>query len=373
MPSFQTGGAEVQLLSLVEGLDKRRFDVTVAAFYRGKQLDEKFGRVENADIVFLGKKHEFDFLFLKKLTGLARKKRFDIVQPFNVSARFFAFLIAKSAKIPYIITTERNADLVSSALGTRVYYYLEKYTNRFCTLLVANSRAGGRFSEKRGVRADKIKIIYNGIHPEKLELYNPRATLRALNVPEKTRIVTMVARLVDQKDPFTFLNAAALVAGRLDDVTFLLVGDGPLLGALKRRVKELKMQGRFIFAGDSPYVADILSQTHVFALTSKISEGCSNAIIEAMSFGVPVVATNVGGSAEIVSHGKTGYLIRPQQTEQLAARLTAILQDEALRKKFSETAKQTARHVFSLPAMVNAYEEIYHKLVLHDNKSNRDI
>lgn len=355
----------MQLLTLVEGIDKSRFDVTVAAFYKGRQFDKKFCRVADVDIVFLGKKHELDFMFLKNLIKLIKRKQFDIIQPINVSARFFAFLIAKYLKIPYIITTERNAKLIINSFGTRVYFFFEKYTNRFCTLLIANSRAGGQFAESQGVRREKIKVIYNGIYPEKLVVSDPQAIYRSFNIPVNSRIVTMVARVIDQKDPLTYVKAAQLVAEEIKDVVFLLVGDGPLLETVRKRVKANNLQSRFICVGNSHLVADFLSQTDIFVLTSNVSEGCSNALIEAMSFGVPVVATDVGGSAEIVRNGKTGFLIKPRNPERLAEKIEELLNNETLREKMSDNAVKWAKSAYSQETMVNAYENIYTKLVFN--------
>ena len=125
IPSLQTGGAEIQLLSLVKGLDKDRYEATVAFFYNYGDLKVEFEKVPHISLVCLNKNGPLDFTFLVKLFRLVRTERFDILQAYNVSARFFGMIVAAVYRVPCKIMTERNSKPVYSSLGSRIYHFLE--------------------------------------------------------------------------------------------------------------------------------------------------------------------------------------------------------------------------------------------------------
>lgn len=358
------GGAEIQLLSLLKSIDSKKFDAVAAVFYRGHDLDDQFEKVANARIIFLDKKGGFDFKYLQKLRALIQKEKFDIIQPYNVSARFIGWIMAAGFHVPFTIQTERSARFLYTSLGSRIYQLLENRALQRASLLVANSEAGREFAISRGVKRDKTRVIYNGIDPERLLVTRNREEIcQEFGIPADASIVGMVGRIEAQKDPDAIINAAQVVLARTENVHFMLVGSGPLLLESRQIVRQKNIDGHFSFTGNQEHVADFLNAMDVFVLASKRSEGCSNAILEAMMLGKPVVATRVGGNTEVVRHDETGKLVPPQNPDALAAAILEILQDDQKRMDFGRNGQILAKEKFSIRAMASAYEKLYLGLI----------
>jgi len=364
IPSFRTGGAEIHLLSLIRGLDKSKFEVTIAAFYHGNELDEYFENVQGVRIVYLEKRGMFDFSVVKRLNRLIRQQRFHIVQCYNVSARLIGILSAKQMRVPYTIATERTAKVLYTTLGSRIYLFFEKYVIRTADLLITNSYAGRRFSITRGVNRDRIHVIYNGVDKSRLVVTRSRSdVLDEHNIPHDAFVVGMVARIQPLKDPFTFLEAARRVIRAHDRVYFILVGDGSVLHDLIAQAVDQGLAGRLIFTGRRSDVADLVNTMHLVVLTSKQVEGCSNSLLEAMSLGKAVIATRVGGNEELITHEQTGLLVEPQNPAALAESICRLYNDSVLRERLAHKGRDLIREKFSQSAMIQAHEKIYFDLI----------
>lgn len=363
IPSFGTGGAEIQLLSLVKGLDKSKFAVTVVSFFKDNELEVSFKQIPNVDIFICDKKGVLDFSCFLKLHFLAKRKKIDIIQAYNISARLIGFLIAKSARVPYFIATERTARLIYSSKGSRYYLFFEKFVNRWADVVIANSLAGREFAISRGVNPSKIKVIYNGIDNQRITHFNRDQNIRQkYNIPQNAYIVGMVARLDPYKDPFTFLKTAASICKAHQNFYFILVGGGLLLNKILDQVDELNLADRFICTGSRKDVADFIRVMDIVVLTSLLVEGCSNVILEAMSLGKPVIATNVGGNSELVKHGHTGFLIHPQKPAELEEAILILKEKTKLGAQFSKNAAELVKSKFSQKQMVAAHQDLYYKL-----------
>ena len=364
IPSLRMGGAEIQLLTLAKGLDKARFEVTVAAFYRGQALDKDFAAVENVRIVYLDKKGFWGLGYLRRFSNLLKQGDFDILQAVNVSARLIGWLLARVHRIPVTILTERTAKLLYSSPGSRFYLALEKFAMRHCSVVVANSNAGCEFVIRRGVKPEQVKIISNGIDPQRLVVTESPLRLRQrYGIPSTSVVIGMIARLEAQKDPRTLITAAQALVHRFPSVYFLLVGDGPLFSAIRQLVSILGLQNRVILTGHQSQAADYLSAMDIAVLTSREVEGCSNFLLEAMALGKPVVATNVGGNGELVRDSVTGFLVPPGDPAALRERLARLLQDAQLCRQFGHEARRFVEQNFSLQAMTRAYQELYLELL----------
>lgn len=359
IPSFKTGGAEIQLLSLVRGLDKSLFSITVAAFYKGNELDRLYENIPGIRVVYLHKGSVLNLSFLVRLLRLMRQHKFHIVQSYNISARLFGTISAKWTHVPVSIVTERTARLLHSSFGSRLYLFFEKFAMRYTDLLIANSEAGREFAVSRGIKRDRTRVIYNGIDPERLRVTRERLAVRAdFSIPPGAFFVGMIARIEPLKDPLVFIKAARTLVGKYDNIYFMLVGDGSMLDDAKKSILRFNLTGRMIVTGYRSDTANLLNAIDAFVLTSKEVEGCSNAILEALCFGKPVVATKVGGNAELVEHEKNGLLITPSDPAGLVEALLRLYRDNDFRHTLSINAKKSAEK-FTQTAMVSAHEKLY--------------
>ena len=207
---------------------------------------------------------------------------------------------------------------------------------------------------------EKVDVLYQGVDMEVYRRGDPAAAA-ALGIPAASRVVGIVANLREVKDLPLFLRAAQRVAREVPDAAFLLVGQGPLRTALGALASELGIASRVFFTDGRGAVPDYLARMSIGCLSSK-SEGFSNAILEYMAAGLPVVATAVGGNAEAVAHGETGYIVAERTPEAFAAPLVTLLRDEPLRREMGRRGLERCRSRFEIAATIRALEDYYGRL-----------
>jgi len=172
----------------------------------------------------------------------------------------------------------------------------------------------------------------------------------------------VVANLWPVKDHRTLVEAAALVRRRIPDVRFALVGDGPERGYLERRIGELGLGDAVHLLGTRYDVPAILARAAAFCLPSR-AEGLSNALMEAMAAGLPVVATDAGGNAELVQHGGTGFAVPVGGAGGMAGRLVELLSDAGRARDMGRRGRACAERELSLDRKQAAYRDLYCRLV----------
>jgi glycosyltransferase involved in cell wall biosynthesis len=229
---------------------------------------------------------------------------------------------------------------------------------------MANSQEAKRIAvEAEHLRPDKVSVIYQGVD---MSVYNKDngdpGGCDYLGIPADYRVVGMVANLRPVKDIPLFLRAASLVARECEDVVFLMAGRGEQLEELRHLAAELGLTGRIYFTEGRGQIVDYLGRMCLGCLTSQ-SEGFSNAILEYMAAGLPVVATDVGGNREAVIDGETGYLIRERTPEALAQPILQLLRDESLRATMGHAGYERCKQHFEIGKTIGALEAFYQSLV----------
>jgi glycosyltransferase involved in cell wall biosynthesis len=233
---------------------------------------------------------------------------------------------------------------------------------RPCTRLVANSKGGLRnWAEHSGLPQRLFHYIYNPFDPARLGqgCDDRPAFRRALGIPECAPVVGGVFRFEPMKDPLLWTEVARIVARKAPEAHFLLVGDGHLLGPVQARVREVGLADCVHFPGAR--VDDLLAYYQamdVFLLASR-AEGLPNVIIEAQHAGLPVVAPNVGGTAEAIASADTGTVVADRSAGALADAVIAYLKDASRRETIATMAPGLVAQRFSREVHLRAYEAVY--------------
>lgn len=216
--------------------------------------------------------------------------------------------------------------------------------------------------EEGGVVGDKIKVIYNGM-PDDCFQISDRSAAAALLAGHKTwrpdrLTVGITAGLKPVKNHVGLLNAASSVIGDVPEAQLLIVGDGPLKPHLRAAAASLGIEERTTFYGETSDTRTLLAAMDVFVLCS-FHEGMPNALLEAMAAGRAVIATKNGGCPEIVRHGRSGFLVNPEDAASMAERISRLLRSKDLRAAFGSAARDTVASKFTLERMVQEFEQLY--------------
>jgi glycosyltransferase involved in cell wall biosynthesis len=342
-----TGGAEYQLVELLRGLDRAAYDPHVIVLSEGGFWASEV-RGLGIPLTELASRGQFDLVRVVALRSALRALAPSILHTVLWSANCYGRLAAVGLGIPWVVTAERNA-----IARPRWEVVVERLLDAVTDVYVVNADAVADELVRHGLRREKMRIVHNGVRLEQFPAFqlDRRAARGALGLPPERRVVAQIGRLAPQKDYPTFLRAAALVAARVPDVDFLVVGEGPERAALEQLARSLGLHERVRWLGLRHDVPAILSAAEVMVLTSRF-EGLPNVVIEAMAAGAAVVASDVGGCRELVPSSEYGVLVAPGRVDDVAAAVGALLEDEGARQAVASAARTRVEAEFSVEAMV---------------------
>lgn len=311
-----------------------------------------------------------DALALWKLRQFIKRGQYDIVHTHSSKAGILGRWAARQAGTPLIVHTVHGwgHNERQPAWLRQLYIRLEQQVLPFTDRLIAVSPRDIEKGVQDGIgRTGDYTVIRSGIeldrfgHPQV-----PREQIRAeLGIPAKALVIGAVTRFSEQKAPLDFVEAAARVAARTENVYFVMVGDGPLRSQVEQRQTELGLTERLILTGLRRDIPELMAAFDQLALSS-LWEGLPRVIPQAMATGLPVVATAVDGNAEAVENNITGKLVPPADPEALAAAMYELITQV---QRSQLMGKQARRRVedFSATKMVADIAAEYEALIARKN------
>jgi L-malate glycosyltransferase len=368
---FAIGGTERQVVNLAHGLDRSRFDLHFACFKRwgdfladieatGEPLAEY-----RIDSLYGGKTLRQQFRFAREL----RQSRVDIVHTYGFYPNVFAIPAARLAGARAVVASIRDTGdhLTAAQRG------VQRLTCRLADAILVNAEAVKERLVEEGYGRDRITLISNGIRLSLFRSNRDDRRRRELGVPPEAPLVAVFSRLTPLKGIEYFLEAAVIVAARFPQARFAVIGedqviqDGAVVGSTYSRglaayAASLGLGDRVTFTGFRLDVPELLAEVTVSVLPS-LSEGLSNAVLESMAAGVPVVATAVGGNPEAVEDGVTGLLVPPRDVGSLARAISTLLEDRELAARLGRAGRQRVEERFSDERMVRDTENFYLSLL----------
>lgn len=353
------GGLENGVVNLVNCLSPLQFQQAVCCLDRRGEMAD---RLDPATPVFVMGRRRHSLALPFRLARLIGRWRADIVHCRNWNAWPDAAVacLLRGGRPALVWSFHGFPDSddefpLRRCVASRL---LARCTDR---LFAVCKDAAVRFAHKTEVPQARFEVLYNGVDTERFRPVLDRRALRhALGLPLDAVLILTVASLTPVKDHAALVESAARVLRQRPEqpVRFVLVGDGALRAETERRIAERGLTDHFLLVGSSDRVADYYRAADVFALPSRL-EGMSNAILEAMASGLPVVANRVGGNPELVVDGTTGLLCRPGASDDMAAALARLVSDHTLREAMSKRARARAVADFSIEAMMKRYAEFY--------------
>jgi sugar transferase (PEP-CTERM/EpsH1 system associated) len=353
---FYFAGAETGVLKLVNGFDRMRVLPSVCTGLSPDSIvdlmrtDVKLHHVPRRE-------SGNDPVWIARLVAFLTRERPDILHTHNWPTLFEGVLAGRLAGVPLIVHGEHG----TIETRPRNLWIQRQVWSRVDGVLSVSSRLRDRLAQTVGVPAERITTIRNGVDTDRFRPSDRGSARALLGLPANAFVAGTVGRLHPVKDQHSLISAIGLVRKAGIPITGLLVGDGSLRDELEQHAAREHVRDDIVFLGARADVETVLASLDVFTLSS-VSEGLSNVILEAMAAGRAVVATDVGGTDELVVDGSTGILVPPSNPTRLAEALRRLATDSSCRDRMGAAARQRAEQEFSLSRMVRRYEDYYEDL-----------
>jgi glycosyltransferase involved in cell wall biosynthesis len=355
------GGAETQLKNLALRLKQRGWSLSVVSMLPPRAYVEE---LEAAGICVYNlrmRRKLPDPRALVRLAVIVRRVRPHVVHAHMVHANLLARVTRLFVKMPVLVCTAHN--IIEGGRAREIAYRL---TDSLADLTTQVSEAGRlRYIQVGAVPSSKILYIPNGIDTARFQP-NPKArqvVRDALGCPKEAFVWLTVGRLEPVKNHLELLCAFREVAAVNPHARLLIAGQGPLQAATEQRITELGLAERVRLLGVRRDIPDLLNATDAFVLPS-LWEGMPLTLLEASATALPIVATDVGGNAEVVLEGETGYLVPVKDTEALAQAMLRVMNlSEADRSAIGQAGRAHVVQNFDLERVVDRWEALYRELL----------
>jgi glycosyltransferase involved in cell wall biosynthesis len=343
---MRVGGAEMITANIIRRLDRGRFSPELCCLkHRGELGESLSNEIPVHNNLLTGK---YDLRVWPRLTKLLRTRKIDAVITVGAGDKmFWGRLAARRVGVPVILSALHSTGW-PDGVG-RLNRMLTPITDAF--IAVAESH-GDFLAKNLKIPRGRVAAISNGVDTKRFApIPDVAAVRRELGIGPTDPVVGIVAALRPEKNHSLFLEMAHRVVQQFPAARFLIIGDGPCRDDITHRAQELKITNNVLMLGSRSDIPRVLAAMDVFALTS-IMEANPVSILEAMSVGRPVVATNVGSIYEAVTEGQTGFLVPAGDVAQLAGRVLELLSNPLKCGAMGAAARESVVNCWSIEAMV---------------------
>ena len=355
--SMEIGGSQTHLMQVLRLLDRDRFaPVLYCLTGEGVLLDAV--RALGVPVYVPRAGASFKGLGLvTRVAALARALRrghIEIVHNYLLRANLVGSIGARLARVPVVLCSKRGChwrrgfELVGAKIG-----------NALADRVMVNAAAVRDFVHgNEGCPREKMAVIPSGVDTDRFQPLPPTPFKARLGLPEEQLIVGVVTRMRVRKGVEEFIRAIGEVRQTRPQVHGVIVGEVSLDETLQNLVRSLGLDRHLSLLGRRSDMPEVLSAFDVFVLSSH-DEGMSNAILEAMAMEKPVIATDVGGTCEVVRHGHSGLLVPPKDPHALAVAVSEVLAQPARAHEMGRLGRRIVVDGFSAHAMVRQMEQLY--------------
>lgn len=347
------GGIERQLYELIRNLDKDKFEIHLVTMSPPSFYDDKI-KEQVKSLNYVIRKKKFDFLSSYKIINLIRTINPDFIHSFDLMTSILSFLAAKFSfsEVIFINGSIRNAPTFFGIKDK-----ISRSILNFSDVVIGNNIAGLKIFKQFGL--ENKFLIYNGFDFNRVPIISKSEARKKVGFESDIFYISMVAGIKKYKDHKTLLNAVRLVKN--DKIIFNVVGDGENKGKLIELAEKFGIIKYLNFMGSRSDVEYILKASDVSVLCSAKfhGEGISNSILESLACGTPVIATDNGGTKEIIENNSNGFLIECGDAEKLAEKIEFLYKNKETLTKFAEAGKKTIKEKFSLENLVSNYSNLY--------------
>jgi glycosyltransferase involved in cell wall biosynthesis len=357
--STAVGGQELAVLLHAEGLRKRGHDLRlivepyspIARMAVDKQLPVTLMTMRKASYPQA----------ILSLRGLMAQHRPAILQVNSSRDSWIGALASRLVRPrPRVLRVRHISAPLNRNLMTRLLY-----RHLFDMVVVTGGDTTRRdLVERDGLSSARVASFPIGLDVEYFRPAPPDHDLRLeLGVSKEHLLVGLISYLRSYKGHEYFVEAAGMLAAQRDDVTFIIVGEGPEEQSIRTRIERLGLAGRIRMLGFRTDLLNVFRSFDVFAIPSVEGDTIPQVLMQALAMEIPVVSTTVGSIPDVVIEGETGFVVPPRDSRALADRIARLLDDAALRRRLGAQGRSLVQRCYSLDKMLDRMEGIYHRLV----------
>ena len=353
--SFRIGGSERQALELFRNLDRSAYDPHLATASIDGPLRALVPCAMNEVQIYplVSFKDRSCLTCAVRFYRYLRQEQIDVVQCFDFYSNIFAIPIARLARVPIVLGARREESTAKTPMQRRA----QRWVYRLATGVVANADSIRDLLIKgEGIQPDRVWTIPNGLD---LDVFDVVAAQSRYRRQGHLVQLAVIANLRPEKGHGVLLDAIAGLVAHHPKFRLLIAGNGPMRGAIEAHIRRLHLEATAELVGEVHDVPAFLSSVDGVILPSIANEGFPNAVMEAMAASLPVVATDSGGTRELVVEGETGFIVPPGDVEALASRVGLLCRDGELRRKMGEAGRWRIVRQFTTQQMARRYESLY--------------
>lgn len=355
------GGTGNHLLTMLKHWDKEVWQTTI---YSSSPVRDRV--VPDVPVQYLPPSKYFrvyplaQMRYLAMLSDKVTQGHPDIVHTFFFWSILYGRLLKLAGKIRTLV---ENREDQGFDWGKHEYLWLRLTRSLPDKVICVSEAVKAVVMEREGVEQSKIAVIHNGVSLNEAQTGMKAVTKRELGFPEESLVCGMIANYNRPvKGVSRFLDSIPAILSAVPATRFLFVGGGDEGDALQEKARMLAIEPNVVFAGYRKDIHRYYEIIDVSVLTS-LSEGLSLTLLESMKYGIPVVATEVGGNPEVVVEGKTGYLVPVENPMLLVDRIVTLLQDPELRRRMGNEGRMHVERKFRMRDVANRYMEMYQGLM----------
>jgi glycosyltransferase involved in cell wall biosynthesis len=374
LPSLMRGGAETQLINLVNGLDPERFEKHL--FIIERQIDQ-INRIDRTQVNFhhRARRNKFDFSPALEIARLIDQEGIGIIHCSLQIALLFGWLALRfSRRQPSLIAalhTTQNRDLKHELYDRLMYQWLLRSCDQvICVCETQRSHWLSKYPFLKG----KTAVVYNGVDPlffNRQAMENAGRDLRnRLGIPDNAFVASCIAGIRPEKGHSVLITAFASVINACPEAYLLLVGDGILRDEVERLVRKKGLATQVLFLGNLSDVRPALAASHCSIIASAV-ETFSMAMLESLAMELPVVATDIGGTGEVVKENETGYLVRSNDVDGLAEAIIRMVSQPERRAAMGKRGREVVESQFTNQNMVRHTAELLSTVACSDKFDNK--
>lgn len=363
MDSLGVGGAEKQVISLVNNINKELYNITIGYLKNISDLYDEINSNNVDDIICYHRKNKIDLAVFNKIAVACKNNEFDIIMCTAPYPMLYAYLVKKIFKLKFKIFTVIHLTIPKPGIWMNIKYMFFKKIFNHCEQIVFVCENQMRYwISKYGVKPKLARFIYNGVDykefDEKLLERKKNDILNKYNILPGEIVIGNIAALRSEKKHVDILEAARKLRNSGYLIRVLIVGDGPCRHEINNFIIKCKMENYANLCGYQKDVKPYLATMDIKIISSDAVETFSIAALEAMCMAKPLILTDIGGASEMVEEGVNGYLYPPRDIESLASRIKTII-DTKMVRKMGLKSREIVTKKFTMMQMVSSYEKLF--------------